>query len=613
MKSRNLFLCWFINIFLALPVLGQMGKFMSVPYEQNGLWGYMNFNQKVIHGPKWLKAYPTYDLRGLVKTQTGKFGYVDTTGTIVIKPKFEKAANFYRGYAKVSNKKKNYLIDTNGEQPNGIAGYCGNGLNQHYWREGERNRNGALFYKKGDKFGLKYTRVEKISDKRNLTIEDSTVALFDTLFFTMNQTLVIKKDNKYAVHYYQFYYSNEEDIITKLAFKYDSLKYFPSIFYPAFNHRIIGAKQGEFWTYLDFAPFEIKEIFPPKFKKITSMERGFALVTMPNGRKGYVHESGKEFFHPAYIPGHLDPCQANIDTAQLLLKGRSYINKVKKNFCHQAIIDILVDDKRKNKEINDSIYIERLCQLTELERIKRPWKAIAYTEELVDAADKYIKIWEASGRSKSQNGPYKFVMKIAMARGRLIQLKAKEGMLTEVIPDIKALSELLFDKNVLWCAVGEFIDPIYFDFLKLIENEDETSLGITKEYLFTDFKSSTLHKIVRRMEVETLIYLENKYGKENLWQALENGIQQLKIKEATYPKGHYQVFVPAFGEEIPVYFEALNEKLDANFNDAEMRKIILSMYQQRLRKTFLYWLMRGNAGGGGVNGGITEKNKSTQQ
>jgi len=199
-----------------------------------------------------------------------------------------------------------------------------------------------------------------------------------------------------------------------------------------------------------------------------------------------------------------------------------------------------------------------------------------------------MKAWEASGRRKTTNA-YKFAMRSTMIRANLIELKVKEGQLMEAIPDIKAVAELIYDKNILWCASGDFIAPIYFDFLKLVENEDEAELlSITKKHLFIDFKHPRHHKIVRKMEVETLVYLEKKYGKAHLW-------QQLSIKEVRYPKGHYQVFVPAFGEEIPVHFEALNKALDAHYKDVEKRKVILALYQKRLRKTFLYWIMRGNA------------------
>jgi len=56
----------------------------------------------------------------------------------------------------------------------------------------------------------------------------------------------------------------------------------------------------------------------------------------------------------------IEPCHTNIDTSKLLLNSTKYLREVKKNFCHQAIIDILLQDKEKNKGVNDSIYIERL-------------------------------------------------------------------------------------------------------------------------------------------------------------------------------------------------------------------------------------------------------------
>ena len=135
--------------------------------------------------------------------------------------------------------------------------------------------------------------------------------------------------------------------------------------------------------------------------------------------------------------------------------------------------------------------------------------------------------------------------------------------------------------------------------MKIVENEKEDAIiSIAKDYLFAELKRPSLHKVARKMEVKSLVYLENKFGKQHLWQELEQGIQQLKVVASKYSKGQNQVYLQAFGEEFPVYYSELNKKLNKYIkkDNLEKQALIIELYQRRLRKSFLYWIMKGNAG-----------------
>ncbi len=47
--------------------------------------------------------------------QSGKWGYIDKTGTVVIKPQFDYAYNFYEGLARVKIGKRSGFIDRTGK------------------------------------------------------------------------------------------------------------------------------------------------------------------------------------------------------------------------------------------------------------------------------------------------------------------------------------------------------------------------------------------------------------------------------------------------------------------------------------------------------------------
>ncbi|NOQ71046.1 MAG: hypothetical protein GQ574_03530 [Crocinitomix sp.] len=82
----------------------------------------------------------------------GKFAYIDTSGSIKIPPKYDKASNFSRGFAKVEENGKSYIIDPNGKEY----------INQQFEFEGGHRfmqyGNGVVYEDKNGKklFDFKY-------------------------------------------------------------------------------------------------------------------------------------------------------------------------------------------------------------------------------------------------------------------------------------------------------------------------------------------------------------------------------------------------------------------------------------------------------------------------
>lgn len=87
-----------------------------LPIEMGGKWGYMDTTGKVVIPPQFDHARPFYG--GLAEVSIDKQGaYIDPSGAVVIQPQFEDAADFHDGMAVVNLKDKGGwgFIDTTGK------------------------------------------------------------------------------------------------------------------------------------------------------------------------------------------------------------------------------------------------------------------------------------------------------------------------------------------------------------------------------------------------------------------------------------------------------------------------------------------------------------------
>lgn len=98
-----------------------------LPIQQGGKWGYINRSGEVVIKPQFEAAEPFADGLALVRypprkkplkpgeKKHGKFGYIDTEGAIVIPMQFEMAQPFSEGLAAVRVDSKWGYIDKNGK------------------------------------------------------------------------------------------------------------------------------------------------------------------------------------------------------------------------------------------------------------------------------------------------------------------------------------------------------------------------------------------------------------------------------------------------------------------------------------------------------------------
>lgn len=72
------------------------------PIQQNGKWGYIDSTGKIVIRPQFVWAEEFSEGLAAIENENGKHGYIDETGALVIEAKFENWTNFWEGLAAVS-------------------------------------------------------------------------------------------------------------------------------------------------------------------------------------------------------------------------------------------------------------------------------------------------------------------------------------------------------------------------------------------------------------------------------------------------------------------------------------------------------------------------------
>ena len=95
MNSKRIFLAIFIV--LTLPVFAQQANLSLIPYRQGDLWGYSSPDKSIIIKPAFTEADWFYAGYAVVK-KGSRYGYINTSGKLVIPFKFYTAKPFRYGY-----------------------------------------------------------------------------------------------------------------------------------------------------------------------------------------------------------------------------------------------------------------------------------------------------------------------------------------------------------------------------------------------------------------------------------------------------------------------------------------------------------------------------------
>lgn len=283
-----LFFCLFVPSLLC----SQRLEFRLIPFEKDGLWGYVNSKKEVIIEPQFEAAFPTYNSCGRVKNK-GKFGFIDNQGNWIVKPKFSHAEDFSWGIAQVRKGKKQYYIKTNGKKNKQIVGHCGRHSGCLLKM---RSPNYQLFKANNGKWGVTFQKLERDEDRKLIKIPDTLHAQFDTIVHVGHGLIYFQKENKIAFSYTYNFDRGAKNVLDKLDFKYDEIKAFPCENCCEGNRNLIAVRSGALWG-VNQMYHELTTVFEPQYLNITPFLGYFSLVEYAPNKWGYIDSYGNEYFN----------------------------------------------------------------------------------------------------------------------------------------------------------------------------------------------------------------------------------------------------------------------------------------------------------------------------
>lgn len=263
---------------------------MLVPFEKDGKWGYVDYNDSVVVEPSFDEAHPTYNFKGRIKLK-GRYGYINEYGKIVISPKYDHAEDFKFGRAKVYRNGKQKVIISDGKRSKHGVALCGAVFRQCIRTSGFV---GMDTFRCGNKYRIAISRFVRQNNELKYS-PDTLDTRLDGVDLLGRQYVILDKNGKKAFAFDQRSYPSTEFVDTALNFKYDEFMFFPCQVGEVAPHEIFGFRVGDKWGYIELF-YSPREIIEPKYFSISSMERGFALVEYEKGKFGYIGRDGREYF-----------------------------------------------------------------------------------------------------------------------------------------------------------------------------------------------------------------------------------------------------------------------------------------------------------------------------
>jgi hypothetical protein len=275
---------------------------MLIPYFENGKWGYLDEDKKVIVSPKYEEAelfriFLGKDYQKYARVKKGtKFGVIDQSGEIIIPIKFDSIENnslstSIGGIGILYQKSNRYYYNEKGDISNEIKGavhlICGNGLGSKCL---------VTSKKIGEKIMYEYveiTRTEREWLKDKFRVEVDSV-------ITINNgagEIIYRSDKKIVI---SNLLGNEKKSYNLCSeYLYDEVKFFDCEEIKLFNNYepIISVKRDGKWGLVELSQSQtmkwnrelnIRELVEVKYEQIIEKIGKLYLVEYEKGVYGYV-------------------------------------------------------------------------------------------------------------------------------------------------------------------------------------------------------------------------------------------------------------------------------------------------------------------------------------
>ena len=247
----------------------------------SGKWGYINRAGKVVITPKYSFAGPFSEGLAAVCSHDAKWGYIDTKGRLKVPLRYNSAGSFSEGLATVRVHDKWGYIDRNGREviPIRLKYNCGS------------FSDGRVLVIKGGKWGYLDTHGEQVIP-----------AIYDDAFPFSDGLAAVLKSGKWG------YINREGTYVISPRFNQAQ----------AFREGLAAVSlDGELWGYVDRKGNTVIE---PAFEKApwNWFSGGRALIKR-KGRFGFIDTQGKVAIEPKYVG------------ASLFREGLAHVREARKN------------------------------------------------------------------------------------------------------------------------------------------------------------------------------------------------------------------------------------------------------------------------------------------
>ncbi len=151
------------------------------PIIENGLWGYIDSSGKQIIKPKF-KSVSLFEENLAAVRLNGNYGYIDVTGAFKIQPKFDMAHKFQNGIALVYIDGKPFLINKKGHKlfDHNYSEIINSSEENIYFVRNKKGKIG-LITKSGKKIiSPKFTRIGSFSNEHLIVHKNKKTGVIDT-------------------------------------------------------------------------------------------------------------------------------------------------------------------------------------------------------------------------------------------------------------------------------------------------------------------------------------------------------------------------------------------------------------------------------------------------
>lgn len=260
------------------------------PYKVDDLWGYYDKEKDKHILPKFESADFFQNDYAIIKLD-GKYGFLNKSGEIQIKNKFDEASNFNRlNVAKVKKNDKEYWINRKGKKVK---------------YERKNSSNCGTHYRPLKIPILEDYVLENKDGKKAIYFpkyDTSTDFEFDSIISCSYDISIVSKDSKYGFHRIDMPNTYKGKLLCgyKTRYIYDEIK-LESIEYDKVKrpYQFARTRQGDKWGIISIVT--LREVFLPRYSDIDlSMSKyihpTLFLVEFKKNNFGYVNFKGEELF-----------------------------------------------------------------------------------------------------------------------------------------------------------------------------------------------------------------------------------------------------------------------------------------------------------------------------